>query len=60
MNGEDISANANNLFEFKVENKEGSTLPSTGGIGTRIFYALGSILVIGAGIILISRKRAGK
>lgn len=60
MNGEDISANANNLFEFKVENKEGSTLPSTGGIGTRIFYGLGTVLVLGAGIVLISRKRAGK
>ncbi len=40
-----------------IENREGSTLPSTGGIGTTIFYVLGTILVLGAGILLISKKR---
>ena len=32
------------------------TLPSTGGRGTTVFYTVGSILVIGA-LLLISRKR---
>ena len=41
----------------KVENKAGLTLPSTGGIGTTIFYVLGSILVLGAGILLVTKKR---
>jgi LPXTG-motif cell wall-anchored protein len=40
-----------------VDNKSGATLPGTGGIGTVIFYVLGSILVVGSGIVLISRKR---
>ena len=60
MGDTELSANDNHLFEVKIKNKGGAELPSTGGIGTRIFYALGSILVIGAGIILVSRKRAGK
>ena len=42
---------------FEVVNKKGVELPSTGGIGTTIFYILGSLLVIGCGIVLISRKR---
>ena len=40
-----------------IENKSGATLPSTGGIGTIIFYVLGSLLVVGCGIVLISKKR---
>ena len=31
----------------------GSTLPSTGGMGTTIFYVLGAILVLGAGVVLL-------
>lgn len=42
---------------FEVINKKGVELPSTGGIGTTIFYILGSLLVIGCGIVLISKKR---
>lgn len=41
----------------KVVNNKGTVLPSTGGIGTTIFYAIGSILVVGAGVLLISKKR---
>lgn len=40
-----------------IVNKSGKELPSTGGIGTTIFYVVGGILVIGAGVILITRKR---
>lgn len=40
-----------------VVNKAGSTLPSTGGIGTTIFYILGSVLLVGAAILLITKKR---
>ena len=46
-------------FDLQVENKSGSVLPSTGGIGTTIFYIVGSILVLGAGVVLVTRKRAG-
>jgi fimbrial isopeptide formation D2 family protein/LPXTG-motif cell wall-anchored protein len=41
-----------------VVNQQGSVLPSTGGMGTTIFYAIGAILVIGAGVVLVSRRRA--
>ena len=40
-----------------VTNNVGTELPSTGGIGTTIFYILGALLVIGAGIALIARRR---
>ncbi|HBK26004.1 MAG TPA: hypothetical protein DDY90_04600, partial [Clostridiales bacterium] len=41
----------------KVNNNSGTELPSTGGTGTTIFHVLGSILVIGAGVLLVTRKR---
>ena len=40
-----------------VVNQSGTVLPSTGGIGTTIFHVAGAALVLGAGIILISKKR---
>lgn len=40
-----------------VINTTGTLLPSTGGIGTTIFYVVGAILVIGAGILLVVKKR---
>ena len=40
-----------------VVNNAGAELPSTGGIGTTIFYVLGSILLIGAAVLLITKKR---
>lgn len=40
-----------------VVNFTGAQLPSTGGIGTTIFYVVGGILVIGAVILLVTRKR---
>lgn len=41
----------------KVANSTGTTLPSTGGMGTTIFYVLGAVLVVGAGVLLITKKR---
>lgn len=43
-----------------VVNMTGSELPSTGGIGTTIFYVVGGLLVVGAAIVLISKKRMSK
>lgn len=43
-----------------VANNKGSTLPETGGMGTTIFYVLGTILVLGAAIMLIAKKRMNK
>lgn len=41
----------------QVVNLTGAELPSTGGIGTTIFYVVGGLLVVGAGIALTVRKR---
>ncbi|MCD7959468.1 MAG: LPXTG cell wall anchor domain-containing protein [Ruminococcus sp.] len=46
------------IVEITVVNKSGSTIPETGGIGTTIFYVVGSVLVAGAGVLLITKKRA--
>ena len=40
-----------------VENQAGTLLPSTGGMGTTIFYVLGFVLVVGAGVLLVTKKR---
>ena len=40
-----------------VVNKSGTELPSTGGMGTTIFYVLGSVLLVGAAVLLITKKR---
>ena len=41
----------------KVANSTGTLLPSTGGMGTTIFYVLGSILVLAAVVLLVTKKR---
>ena len=40
-----------------IQNNKGSVLPSTGGIGTTIFYIIGAVLVLGAGVLLVTRRR---
>ena len=44
----------------KVANNTGTTLPSTGGVGTTIFYVLGAVLVVGAGVLLVTKKRMNR
>jgi LPXTG-motif cell wall-anchored protein len=41
----------------EVENNKGTLLPSTGGIGTTIFYVVGGVLVLAAIILLVTKKR---
>lgn len=41
----------------KVENQAGTLLPSTGGVGTTVFYVLGAVLVLGAVVLLVTKKR---
>ena len=44
----------------RVENKTGAVLPSTGGMGTTVFYVLGAVLVVGAGVLLVTKKRMSR
>ena len=48
---------ADNTLTIIVGNTPGAALPSTGGPGTRIFSILGSILILGAGVLLWRRRR---
>ena len=49
---------ANGSLSTTVMNQKGSTLPSTGGAGRVLIYVVGAILVLGAGVIIVARKRA--
>lgn len=40
-----------------VVNQSGAELPSTGGMGTTLFYVLGGVLVLAAVVLLITKKR---
>lgn len=53
----DIAAAPATNAVFTVENTPGVALPSTGGPGTRIFSIFGSIMILGAGVLLWRRRR---
>ena len=57
-----VKVNDNNtgrpLSQVEVENKSGSLLPSTGGMGTTLIYLIGGALVLGSGFVLANKKRA--
>ena len=40
-----------------VSNNAGATLPSTGGMGTTLFYVLGGGLMVAAVVLLVTKKR---
>lgn len=42
---------------FPIVNTKGTELPSTGGMGTTLFYIIGGVLVLGAGVLLVTRRR---
>lgn len=48
-----------NMYEG-IENHTGTELPSTGGIGTTIFYCVGGIMAVGAFVLLITKKRMNR
>lgn len=48
---------ATGTVSVRVVNTPGTALPSTGGIGTTLFYVIGSVLMLGAAVLLIVKKR---
>lgn len=60
VTADDVAGTGNTstgIAAITVANNAGSTLPETGGMGTTIFYVLGSILVLGAVVLLVTKKR---
>ena len=53
-----ITADDKTTTEVGVENKSGTLLPSTGGMGTTLIYLAGIVLVVLSGYVLISKRRA--
>ena len=56
---ENIVVGDDNKLDTTIINKAGATLPSTGGMGTTPLYVIGSVLVVGAAVLLIVKKRMG-
>lgn len=52
-----ITINEGEVTQVDVQNNAGSLLPSTGGMGTTIFYIAGALLVLISGVVLIAKKR---
>ena len=64
--GGEVTPQASNIAEYQksgdenifiVPNEPGAALPSTGGPGTRLFTILGLVLIAGAGVLLLRRRR---
>ncbi|MDO4308180.1 MAG: isopeptide-forming domain-containing fimbrial protein [Eubacteriales bacterium] len=47
----------NGSLESNIVNYKGTELPSTGGMGTRIFTVSGLVIMIGAALLLVTKKR---
>mgnify|MGYP002544025366 CR=1 FL=1 len=45
------------VTQVDVENKTGTVLPSTGGMGTTMIYLVGAVLVLGSGVVLVTKRR---
>ena len=54
LDGQTLSS-ANDAFD--VVNYAGTVLPSTGGIGTTLFYVIGTVMVLAAGVVLVTKRR---
>jgi len=57
-NGVEVTVQPGMTIEFI--NSTGAVLPSTGGMGTTVFYIVGAVLMLGAVVFLVARKKMGK
>lgn len=58
VDGEDATIDSDNgIGTGTIANNKGATLPETGGTGTKIFYAVGGLLTVGAVVLLVTKKR---
>lgn len=55
-----VATSNTTLQASTIINRSGNEMPETGGMGTTIIYALGAILFLGAGIVLIARRKASQ
>lgn len=52
-----LTQNGTGTSEVRIQNNSGATLPETGGMGTTLFYVFGAILMLGAAVLLVTKKR---
>lgn len=55
-----VTVSTTETVTLEVVNNAGTELPSTGGIGTTIFYCVGGIMAVGAFVLLITKKRMNR
>ena len=53
----EVTVNGDNSTRVDVENKAGTELPSTGGVGTTMFYVIGGLMMLMAVVLLVTKKR---
>ena len=52
-----VTVGGTEVTQVDVENKTGTVLPSTGGMGTTMIYLIGGVLVLGSGVVLATKRR---
>ena len=52
-----VTVNADNATRADITNSTGVKLPTTGGMGTKMFYIVGMMLMTGSAVLLITKKR---
>ena len=52
-----VTVGGTEVTQVDVENKTGTVLPSTGGMGTTMIYLVGAVLVLGSGVVLVTKRR---
>ena len=60
VGGAEVTPSADNAWTVltkEIVNKKGIILPATGGIGTVIFYVVGSLLIAGAAVLFVTKKK---